>query len=512
MTHHEGRTAGQIDELTLPGLLARSAARVPHRVAVSGPPGAGGVSYLELSRRADDWAAALARHGTKTDDRVAVCLPRGAEALAAAWGCWRLGAVFVPVDPAYPDHRVRLLLADSGAGVVVCGPPDAARLRGSGAVLTPDAVPAHAAAPVPERGPGPERPAYVLYTSGSTGRPKGVVVSHRALAHYVRHARLRYGGGSGVSPWHSTLSFDLTVTSVWVPLTAGGEVRVLPDDGPFSGLEALAGLLAGEEPIGLLKLTPTLLEALNQWFAPGERTAPIACVVAGGERLYAAHAAPWLARADRVFNEYGPTETTVGVTYAPVTAAELADGRNRAEPLPIGRPFPRASVHLLDEHDRPGAEGEICVSGPQLADGYLNLPEQSAARFGYVDALPGVRLYRTGDLGRRDPRGTLRFVGRKDGQLKHHGHRIEPAEIESAARSLPGVARCAAVAHVSGQLVAFVTRQDSAAGAALSEAGLRAGLAARLPAYLVPDRLSLVADLPVNEHGKIDRAALSDGS
>lgn len=481
----------------MPGLFAAEPSRIAVRTEETD------VDYRQFDERARRWLAVLAERGIEPGERVVVCLPRCVDALALALACWQRGAVFVPVDRGYPAARIRLLLDDCAPAVVFVGRKARVSLPDGLAVVVVDGQPAAEPADVGDP-PAPTSPAYVLYTSGSTGRPKGVVVSHAAFAHYVSCAAEAYPGASGVSPWHSSLSFDATVTSVWVPLAVGGTVWVIPENTPLSGVEGVADLLRGPEPVGLLKVTPSLLDMLDRWLDGETLGTRIGTLVIGGEQLQRAQMAPWLARTELLVNEYGPTETTVGVTIGRFT--ELPD----REPVPVGRPLPGTTVYLLGPDDRPSignAAGEICVGGPQLAEGYLNLPEETAARFRSSSALPGVRLYRTGDLGRWGPDGELHCLGRLDDQLKHRGHRIEPGEIEAALTARPGV-RWAAVLGRHDRLVGYVARDGSVGGQALRAQALRDALRDELPGHLVPDELLLLDEPPLTSHGKLDRAAV----
>ncbi|GLW90451.1 amino acid adenylation domain-containing protein [Actinokineospora globicatena] len=439
------------------------------------------LTHGDLDLLARRWVTVLRERGVIPGDRVAVSLPRGVDALALAIACWSSRAVFVPVDPTYPDARVKLLMGDAKPSAVFTVED------------RPGAVPADPISPLPTD------PAYVIYTSGSTGRPKGVVVSHGAFGHYVSCAVNAYPGATGLSPWHSTLGFDATITSVWVPLAAGGRVHVIPESTPLSGVEGVADLLVSDSPVGLLKITPSQLAAVADWL-DGERPAHrIGTLVLGGEQVSPSLVAPWLDHADLVVNEYGPTETTVGVTYSTLTE------KDSEVPLSVGHPFPGTKIHLLDADGNPADEGEICVAGPQLADGYLNAPEATRARF---RTSPLGRLYHTGDLGRWADDGGLRCLGRLDDQLKHRGHRIEPGEIEAVLHSHPGV-RHAVVFLREDRLLGYASRATTPEGRALTPRDLRAHLKTWLPRHLVPDEVLVFDELPLTGNGKLDRSAIT---
>jgi amino acid adenylation domain-containing protein len=416
------------------------------------------LTYAELNARADRVAHRLGGGGV-----VGVCAPNSAELIVGILGALKSGAAYVPLDPAGPARRQALILADAGARVVLtAGDVD---LDGDTLALDDPAVWAEAPGESPPQ-PGPDDVAYVIYTSGSTGRPKGVQVGHRALATYLGWARQAYPSLAGRALLHTSASFDLTVTTLLGPLTAGGSIV---DSG---------------RP-GFVKATPTHLAVLP------EESYPTGDLVVGGEALMGEAVRPFSGIA--VTNEYGPTEATVGCIAHRLERP--VDG-----PVPIGRPTPGTRVYVLDDRLRPvppGVAGQLFLAGAQLAHGYLGLPELTAERF--PDG-PFGRMYATGDLVRWRRDGTLDYLGRTDDQVKLRGFRIEPGEVEAALRELPEI-RDAAVAVREGTLVGYVV--GSADGAADA-------LRTTLPEYLVPTVFVTLEALPVAASGKLDRAALPD--
>ncbi|MEU7202995.1 non-ribosomal peptide synthase/polyketide synthase [Streptomyces sp. NPDC045470] len=464
--------------VTLPAAFEAQARCTPDAVAVTD--GTTHLTYAALNARANRLARLLIRRGIGPEQFVAVALPRSAELVTALLAVLKTGAAYLPLDPAHPAERLRFLLGDARAAHGITSSalaaglpatdtrwltPDSDELRrGAGEQPEHDVTDAERTAPL-----CPEHPAYVIHTSGSTGTPKGVLVEHRALAAYLAFAREAYPGTAGTTLLHSPVSFDLTVTALYAPLTAGGRVLTgdlsadAPDPGPYT----------------FLKVTPSHLALLGAT-PPGPRTA-VADLVAGGEQLTGEQLAPWRRAQPQaaVVNEYGPTEATVGcVVLRLPPGATAGDG-----PLPIGRPVPGTRAYVLDERLRPvppGVTGELYLAGAQLARGYLNRPALTAERF-TADPFgaPGGRMYRTGDLARWSAAGELHFAGRADEQVKVRGHRIEPGEIETALLRHPAVSRAAVVARedrTSGtQLVAYVVpepgeqRGDAAARAQLDE-------------------------------------------
>ncbi|MEV6865903.1 amino acid adenylation domain-containing protein [Streptosporangium subroseum] len=485
------------EHTTVRHMVEAQVARTPDATAVIN--GDRRLTYAELDEAADRVADRLRRSGVGPESLVAVYAEPCLELLPALLGVWKAGAGYVPVDPAYPAGRVAYMLTDSAATVVLTQRHLAGALSAADAtVLTvddPGEWAGRAAAGAP-RAAGPGNIAYVIYTSGSTGTPKGVVVEHCSVAAYLAWAGTAYPGLAGEALLHSPISFDLTVTGLFGPLTVGGAVR----------LAALDDVTAGDRPT-FLKATPSHLALLA---ALPDHAAPSADLVLGGEALPADWVATWRDRHPgvTVVNEYGPTEATVGCVTAHVAPGE-APPVDQAGSVGIGRPAPGNTVYVLDDGLRPvpaGVVGELYVAGPQVTRGYLNRPGATAAA--YVPCPygpPGSRMYRTGDLVRRRADGNLEFLGRADDQIKLHGYRIEPGEIEAVLRAQPGI-RDAAVS----------VREDTADGRRLvaylvGEADLTAvgdALAATLPAHMVPAGYVALEALPLTANGKLDHAAL----
>ncbi|WP_319459347.1 amino acid adenylation domain-containing protein [Micromonospora sp. RTP1Z1] len=453
------------------------------------------LSYAEFNGAANRLARVLVEHGVGPESRVALALPRSCELLVAILAVLKAGAAYVPVDTGYPAGRIAYLLADAEPALVLAVPQTAALVPAGALVLDgevgadradTDLTDADRVAPL-----RPAHPAYVLYTSGSTGRPKGVVVEHRAVAAYLAWARETYPGLAGTALLHSPVSFDLTVTGLLGPLTAGGTVRL-------AGIDSPAARAGG--PPTFLKVTPSHLPLLDA------ELSPTTDLVIGGEALTGEQLETWWAAHPGVaiVNEYGPTEATVGCVAARIVPGEPV----AAGPVPIGRPTAGARVYLLDaalQPVLPCVVGELYVAGDQLARGYLRRPALTAARFLPCPyGPPGQRMYRTGDLARWRADGTLDYLGRRDDQVKVRGMRIELGEIEAAMLAHPEVSEAAvAVRTDSGEsaLVGYLV------GTA-DPAALAAELARELPAHQVPTALVALDALPLTPNGKLDRAAL----
>jgi amino acid adenylation domain-containing protein len=499
-------TAAVVPAVTLPELFEAQARRTPDAVAVV----CGGreLSYRELDERASWLAGRLAGLGVGPERIVAVAVPRSELLVVALLAVLKAGGAYLPVDLEYPAERIALMLADaapacvvsvSGAGLPQCAVPVVLADQVAGEVGEPGDV-------EPAASLRPEHPAYVIYTSGSTGVPKGVVVCHGGLVNYCLWACGEYGVVAGVvSPVYSSMSFDLTVTSVFVPLIAGGTLAVA---GAGSGVEPLAGVLEESgEPVVPLKATPSHLRMLLE---AGCKLPAGPVAVVGGEALPGSLVREWLERCGGVvFNEYGPTECTVGC----VVARADADG---PENVPVGRPIANTRVFVLDGGLRPvapGVAGELYVAGAGLARGYLNRAGLTAGRFVACPFGPaGSRMYRTGDLVRWLGNGELEFLGRADEQVKVRGFRIEPGEVEAVIEGDPLVARAAVVVREDRpgdrRLVAYVV--PGGGGGELDSGQLRARVARVVPDYMVPSAFVVLDALPLTVNGKLDRRGLPE--
>jgi amino acid adenylation domain-containing protein len=494
----------------VPRLFEEQAGRTPQAVAVEAC--GESLTYEQLNERADRLAHHLRSMGVGPEATVALCAERSVEAVVGLLGILKAGGAYLPLDPATPAGRLRLMLADARPRVLLT----TERLRGA----LPDAPPTvmlDADWPEVTRDDGanpdglarPEHAAYVIYTSGSTGTPKGVVVEHASLTNYLSWVnRALAGGPQEVVPQLSGLGFDASLKQLLAPLLRGGRVWVVPDE-VVSRPEKLMREF-GSRPEVALNCVPSLWAALLDAFESGGATPPAAGLkrlLVGGEPLEPAllertqRALPGL----EVINLYGPTEAT-----ANATAARLVPGGT----LNIGRPVDTARVYVLGEGMEllpPGVTGELYVGGVGVARGYLNRPALTAESFkpDPFAAEPGARLYRTGDVVRLLADGSLEFVGRADRQLKVRGFRVEPGEIEAALAEHPEVKEASVVPQEGERghplLAAYVVPRQAHRP---SPDELRGFLKERLPAYMLPDVFMLLDALPRTTHGKVDRQAL----
>ena len=498
-------------------LFAAAARRAPQAEALSGA----GVrwSYLELEAEANRIAWRLHRLGAGLEMRVALCLERSPEMIAAILAILRVGAAYVPLDPDLPRERLGFLLADSGAAVLLTHSSLEMRLPeipGLPRLLLDAGLPGlDAESPVPfqDAAVDPGHAAYVIYTSGSTGLPKGVVVTHANVSRLLAATqdRFAFGPGDVWTLFHSH-AFDFSVWEIWGALAWGGRLVIVPYWISRSP-EAFLDLLESER-VTVLNQTPSAFRQLSAADAERPRRLSLRTVVFGGEALEPSILASWFERhGDReplLVNMYGITETTVHVTYRPMSHADLGGGSR------IGLPIEDLQVHVLDRRLEPVpflVPGEIHVGGPGVARGYLNRPELTAERF-VADPFspePGARLYRSGDLARRRPDGELEYLGRTDDQVKVRGFRIELGEIQAALMSHPDVREAVVLSRGRGgdhgRLVAwFVSREARIP----TIAELRAHLEQRLPSYMIPPAFVPLDGLPLTPNGKLDRKALPD--
>ncbi|MCC8365389.1 amino acid adenylation domain-containing protein [Xenorhabdus sp. PB61.4] len=480
------------------------------------------LSYEQLNQHANRLANDLLIQGIGQGSQVGICLPRSTMLVVAILAVLKTGAAYVPVDCTYPAERARFMLEDAQVARVITNHEQAARLalpaqqcillnpeqfiseavtNDQGNIANPDIV------------ISPEQPAYILYTSGSTGRPKGTIIPHRGLKNYLQHACEYYGDRSRQgNTLHASISFDATITSLFLPLLQGQTLFILPEG---DDIPALIQAWQQLPDLTMAKITPAHLELLSQQLSP-EQAGRIPLLVIGGESLSASSLRFWRQYAPqvRIINEYGPTEATVGCCIYDTLAGEIkGDGA-----LPIGRPIANTQLYLLDECRQLvpfGSVGELYIGGEGVGLGYFNRPDLTESRFitSLFSSSSQKKLYRTGDLARYLPDGNLLFLGRKDQQIKLHGYRIELEEIEAQLSACQGVVQAAAGMrdiHGRQHLVAYLVMNKRVAGQAVTEIeNVRQELSQRLPAYMCPTQWVIQETLPLTANGKIDRRTLA---
>jgi amino acid adenylation domain-containing protein len=464
------------------------------------------LTYGELEIRANQLSHHLLSLGVGPEVLVGLCLERGPAMVVAALAILKAGGAYVPLDPEYPSDRLRFMLDDASAPVLITRREIDRRIgKGRWQVLDIDEDAARIAE-YPKTAPAVaisnDNLAYVIYTSGSTGRPKGVQITHGNLLNLISwHNRAFSISAADRASQLSSVAFDAAVWEVWPNLAAGSSIH-FPDEATRVSTEPLRDWLIKEQITVSFVATP-LAESLIALDWPRESALRI--LLTGGDTLH--HYPP----ADLPFefvNNYGPTECTVVATSGTVLPNPRPGG-----PPTIGRSIDHLQVFILDEHLRQvpaGAVGELHVGGASLARGYLNRPDLDAERFipNPFSPVSGARLYKTGDLARALADGEIAFVGRIDEQIKIRGYRIEPDEIATVLDQYSGIKASVVVARGENgdkRLVAYVV---AAPDADLTHSALQDFLKQFLPDYMVPAAFVRVPSLPLTSSGKIDRVAL----
>ena len=463
------------------------------------------LTFAELAARSNRLAQLLRARGAAPGRLVGICLERSPEMVVALLAILKIGAAYVPLDPAFPPARLAMMREDSGLKLVVTDtagaalpglfPPEITCVR-----LDVDAVLIAAQSDVPVMHPSAvDELAYVIFTSGSTGRPKGVQVTHGGLANFLTHFAASPGLSAGDTLLAvTTLSFDIAALEIFLPLITGAKL-VLARREVAADARALAAALATQR-VTVMQATPATWRLL---LAADWRPVQPLRAWCGGEAMPPDLAAALLERGCEVWNLYGPTETTIWSATQRVLAPDDANS--------IGRPIAHTSLHIVDAGMNPlpaGIAGELFIGGEGVARGYHDRPDLTAEKF-VPDPFgaPGARLYATGDLARRLTDGRIEFLGRIDQQVKLRGFRIELGEIETALRAHPAVRAAAVAVHEAGagekRLVAYVVASSD-----LPATALREHLRTRLPDYMVPAVFVPLAALPLTPNGKLDRRAL----
>jgi amino acid adenylation domain-containing protein len=488
-------------------LIEDWADRTPGATAAIGADGS--LTYADLERRANRIAHALLAAGAGANQPVGVLLEPGTDLACALLGIMKAGAGYLPMDPVYPPARVAAILEAAGARVVVTTAEFADRAGPDRVALALDDPRTLAAHPDtrPEVAVGMDDLIHVIFTSGSTGLPKGVAVEHRSVAHYLAAMLPRLDADGGSFAMVSTPAADFGLTCVFGALTTGGTVHLVARE-TATDPAAFAAYLRRHR-VDVLKCVPSHLELLA---AEGD----LADVLPAKLLVLAGEACPWplvervrAARPGlRVQSHYGHTESTM---ISLVCRTESVPEQRRTGVVPLGEPIDNVAFHVVDAHGRPlpaGVPGELVITGPGIARGYLGRPELTAAQF-VADPVDGAtRCYRSGDRVVVRADGTVQFLGRVDDQVKVRGYRVEPGEVATALRGLPGVAEAVVLPVGEGAARTLAGWLVPVAGATLEIPAVRSALRERLPDYMVPAAFCVLDRLPLNPNGKLDRAAL----
>jgi amino acid adenylation domain-containing protein/non-ribosomal peptide synthase protein (TIGR01720 family) len=487
--------------LTITRLFEEQAGAAPDHIAVVC--GDLEITYRELNERTGRLARRLNEKGVSRGDVVGIFGDNSIEIVIAMLAVLKSGAAYLPIDSDYPLDRIEYLLEDSRVKMLLVQetPPEGLKLRCEWMDVGRKEIYEQGGLAV-ENPSHPQDIAYIIYTSGTTGRPKGAQITHQGLVNYIWWAKKVYVGDERLDfPLYSSISFDLTVTSIYTPLITGNKIVIYRGDDKFDRIKKAIS----ENKVGIMKLTPTHLKILAELdcSASGIRK-----LIVGGENLRADLARKISAQFGdqiEIYNEYGPTETVVGCMIYRFDPA-----KDPAGSVPIGTPADNVRIYILDRYQKPvprGAVGEIHISGDGVAKGYINKPELTSEKFIPNPFIPGKMMYKSGDLAKMLPDGNLEYIGRIDNQVKIRGYRIEPGEIESCLLQMASVRQAVVIGGEDGDgnkdLCAYVVAANHT-----GIGDIRDYLGAVLPEYMIPSRFYRIDRIPVNINGKVDREAL----
>ena len=468
------------------------------------------IRYRELDDLTDKLAGRLQAAGVAPGSVVGMLCERSVEAVVSILAVLKAGGAYVPIDPEYPLERKNYIINNSGLGtllvekILVERENELLNLNPAVKSITVDYQTLKQEKTVDFKAPvvTSDLPAYIIYTSGTTGNPKGTLLRHRNVVNYIWWGAGHYVKGETVTfPLFTSLSFDLTVTSIFIPLVTGNKIVIYRDyeDG------ILLERVVRENKVDLIKLTPSHLKIIKEFNC---RDAKVKTFIVGGEELKTAVAREtedYFTGDIKIYNEYGPTETAVGCMIYMYDR-----GCDTGLAVPIGKPSSNVKIYILDKSKRPlpvGIVGEIYIGGAGVAAGYLNNKELTDEKFVDNPFVPGETMYKSGDLGRWNPDRILEFFGRCDEQVKIRGYRIEPGEIEKQLVKIDGITD-AVVALRKGtqsELCAYIVARDTDN---IDVSQLRESLSADLPVYMLPSEFVLVDRIPLTRNGKVDHRKL----
>lgn len=478
------------------------------------------MTYQALNAQANQLAHYLRQRGVQPDDLVAVAIDRSIDLFVAFLGVLKAGAAYVSLDPAYAQERRAYTLKDSQAVLVLTHTRQLQRIPATTAAIVPIdrewPMIAEFSADNPCRVATPNNLAYVLYTSGSTGNPKGVMIEHRGLVNHAAAVAAEFAIQPGDRMLQfSNIGFDIIVEELYPTLVSGATLVLRPESIAASMQDFWQFVVA--QQITMLDLPTAFWHELVNSLVTRDRAWPesIRLVCVGGEKAARTAYRDWLERVPptvRWINTYGPTETTVSATWCDPQQVHYSPAMGE---VPIGQPLPNVQVYVVDAQRQllpVGIPGELCIGGPGVARGYLNLPEKTADRFianPFVDD-PTARLYCTGDVVQWREDGLLEFIGRSDCQVKIRGFRVELGEIEVQLESHPRVRQVVVLAQERPNGKVLVAYVVSDASEPLTAQGLGDWLRDRLPSYMLPSQFVLLEALPLTPNGKVDRKALPE--
>ena len=482
---------------TIMDLFHRQALLRPENIAVVDE--VSEITYAELDRRSDLLATALRTAGVSTDTFVAIMLPRRKEFLIAVFAVFKAGGAYIPLDSDYPKERLAFMLKDSDAHILITTgtlskdcqtelyfPREKQLLMDDFDFNMPSDYPVNFAQPLGL--------AYMIYTSGTTGRPKGVMIEHQSLRAYLGwHESQLHISPEDHCALHSSFSFDASLDDLMPPLVQGAQLHILSSELRHN-MQEMNDYFKRHNIVGLTLSTQLGIEMLNNY------QLPLRFLLLGGSNMSKVPIGN-----TRVINGYGPTEFTVCSSYYTLEEDEKHNN------IPIGRPVPNSISVVVDKDGRlvpQGTVGELCLIGRQMSRGYWKQEELTKERFVDCSFLSGHKMYHTGDLVRWNEEGLLEYIGRIDNQIKLHGYRIEPEEIENKISNCPGVISTAVVVHKQGNVEFLVAFYTSDGNKELPD--IQQKLMAELPSYMVPSQLIKIDQMPKTSNGKIDTRQLKE--
>ena len=482
---------------TIVDLFHRQAQLTPNNIAVVDE--VSGITYAELDRRSDLLATALRKAGVNTDTFVAIMLPRRKEFLIAVLAVFKAGGAYIPLDSDYPKERLAFMLKDSDAHMLIT---TGTMLKESQTEpyfprekqLLIDDFDFNESSDYPVNFSQPSGLAYMIYTSGTTGKPKGVMIDHKNLSAFLQfRIDLLHLTQEERCAQHASFSFDASLDDLLPPLVKGAQVHILSSDLRHD-IKGMNDYFVRYKITGLTLSTQLGIEILSNY------SLSLRYLMLGGSKMQHIPTGT-----TKVINGYGPTEFTVCSSYY------ILDQDEKYSNIPIGRPVPNSISVVVDHEGRlvpQGTVGELCLIGRQMSRGYWKQEELTKERFVDCSFLSDQKMYRTGDLVRWNEDGLLEYIGRIDNQVKLHGYRIEPEEIENKISLCPGVISTAVVVHKQENVEFLVAFYTSESNKELPD--IQKTLMEQLPSYMVPSQLIRIDQMPKTPNGKIDRRQLNE--
>ncbi|WP_432409116.1 amino acid adenylation domain-containing protein [Wukongibacter sp. M2B1] len=489
---------------TIQELFEAQVERTPNNIAVMYEGKC--LTYRQLNEKANSLANSLRQNAVKPEAIVGIVLERSIDMIVGILAVLKAGGAYLPIDIVLPEKRIEYMIKDSGSQIVLTNSRSLSKINGyKGKIIDIESEKIYDTEKDNlEVINGPDNLAYVIYTSGSTGEPKGVMIEHRSLVNYVWWSYKNYMCDTkNIIPLYTSISFDLTITSIFPPLISGNTIEIYGDE---KGEIVLHRILK-DNRASIVKLTPTHLKLIKEI---SNQDSSIERLIVGGENLntrLAEDISHSFGGNVEIINEYGPTEATVGCTIY-----KYRSGENSMTSVPIGKAGDNVNLYILDRTQKPvpiGVIGELYISGEGLARGYLNRKELTKEKFINNPFNEEQKMYKTGDLARWLTDGNIEFLGRIDHQVKIRGYRIEIGEIEKAILKCKGIKETVVTSRKDkngdNYLCAYIVKENRTSTEEIKEI-----LRNELPEYMVPSAFIELENIPLNTNGKVDMKILQD--